>query len=128
MRAFRPWVLNQPGRILTAYAIYTPSDGSSWACPCAPPGVGYLLALVWDGEETGLPALRFLWGLLGALTVPLIFLSASRSFGFRVGLAAGLLTAGSTGMMILSSSLNNEVPYLLLVVAAFTLCGTCQQL
>ncbi len=29
MRAFRPWVLNQPGRILTAYAIYTPSDGSS---------------------------------------------------------------------------------------------------
>ena len=23
------WVLNQPGRILTAYAIYTPSDGSS---------------------------------------------------------------------------------------------------
>ena len=31
MRAFRPWVLNQPGRILTAYAIYTPSDGSSHA-------------------------------------------------------------------------------------------------
>ena len=30
MRAFRPWVLNQPGRILTAYAIYTPSDGSSF--------------------------------------------------------------------------------------------------
>ena len=29
LRAFRPWVLNQPGRILTAYAIYTPSDGSS---------------------------------------------------------------------------------------------------
>ena len=31
LRAFRPWVLNQPGRILTAYAIYTPSDGSSKA-------------------------------------------------------------------------------------------------
>ena len=29
LRAFRPWVFNQPGRILTAYAIYTPSDGSS---------------------------------------------------------------------------------------------------
>ena len=86
-----------------------------------PPGVGYLLALVWNGEETGFPALRFLWCLLGAVTIPLIFISVSRSFGFRVGLAAGLLTAGSTGLMILSSSLNNGVPYLLLVVAAFTL-------
>ena len=38
-----------------------------------------------------------------------------------MGLAAGLLTAGSTGLMILSSSLNNEVPYLLLVAGAFTL-------
>ena len=118
------------------YPAYYKGDAPSWLAyaralqesqvfelglPLRPPGVGYLLALVWDGEETGLPALRFLWCLLGALTVPLIFLSASRSFGFRVGLAAGLLTAGSTGMMILSSSLNNEVPYLLLVVAAFTL-------
>ena len=89
--------------------------------PLRPPGVGYLLALVWNGEETGFPALRFLWCLLGAVTIPLIFISVSRSFGFRVGLAAGLLTAGSTGLMILSSSLNNGVPYLLLVVAAFTL-------
>ncbi len=35
LRAFRPWVLNQPGRILTAYAIYTPSDGSSNVYPQA---------------------------------------------------------------------------------------------
>ena len=89
--------------------------------PLRPPGVGYLVALLWSGEESGFSALRFLWGLLGAVTVSLTFLSVSRSFGVKVGLAAGLLTAGSTGLMILSSSPNNEVPYLLLVILGFTL-------
>ena len=124
------------------YPAYYKGDAPSWLAyasalqesrlfelglPLRPPGVGHLLALVWNGEETGLPALRFLWCLLGALTVPLIFLSVSRSFGFRVGVVAGLLTAGSTGLMILSSSLNNEVPYLLLLVLGFTLWESLRQ-
>jgi hypothetical protein len=89
--------------------------------PLRPPGAGYLVAWLWSGRPSGLPWLRFLWCLMGAAVVPLVYLAARSAFGFRKALLAGLLTAASTGLLVLSTSLNNETPYLLLVAAVLAL-------
>jgi hypothetical protein len=88
--------------------------------PLRPPGVAYLLALLWDGQDSGIGFLRLTWALLGSAVVALFFLAVLRSFGIRVAAIAALLASASTGLIILSTSLNNEIPYLLLVMAAFT--------
>jgi len=85
--------------------------------PLRPPGMAYLVALLWDGGESGIALLRLTWCVFGAAAVLLIYLAVLRSFGFRLALATGLLASCSTGLMVLSSSLNNETPYLLLVAA-----------
>ncbi len=89
--------------------------------PLRPPAAGYLMAWAWDGTAGGVATLRLLWCLLGALTVPLIYAAVRRSFGLRTAVSAGLIAAASTGLMLLSTSLNNETPYLLLVAATFYL-------
>jgi len=89
--------------------------------PLRPPGVAYLIALVWSGQEAGLPLLKLAWSVFGAGTVALFFLAVFRSFNYRVAVVAALAAAASTGLIILSTSLNNETPYLLLVIASFTL-------
>ncbi len=89
--------------------------------PLRPPAAGYLMALLWNGREDGIARLRLIWCLLGALIVPLIYGAARRSFGHQTAMITGLLAAGSTGLMLLSTSLNNETPYLLLVAATFYL-------
>ena len=89
--------------------------------PVRPPGAAYLIAALWDGEPAGVFGLKLVWCLLGALTVALVYLAVRRSFGAGRALAVGVLTAGSTGLMILTTSLNNEAPYLLLVAATLAL-------
>jgi hypothetical protein len=82
--------------------------------PLRPPATAYLIAGVSEGgiDVTGL---RFFWCLLGATTVLILYLAALRSFGLPVAVGVGLWTAASSGLLMLSSSLNNETPYLLLV-------------
>jgi hypothetical protein len=89
--------------------------------PLHPPGMGYLVALLWDGTAQGIVRLRAIWCGLGALGVLALFAAAHRAFGLRVAIAAALLGALSTGMIVLSSSLNNEAPYLVLVLASIAL-------
>ena len=89
--------------------------------PLRPPGVAYLVAFLWNGQENGLLSLKLIWSFFGAATVALFFLAVLRSFDLRVAVIAALLASASTGLLILSTSLNNETPYLLLVMASFTL-------
>jgi hypothetical protein len=89
--------------------------------PLRPPGAAYLMAMLWDGEESSIPWLKAIWCLMGAVTVLLIYLTLARSFSLTVALCCGALAAASTGLMVLSTSLNNETPYLLLVVATLYL-------
>ncbi len=89
--------------------------------PLRPPAAGYLMALWWDGTADGVATLRLIWCLLGALAVPLFYGAARRAYGPRTAAIAGLIAAASTGLMLLSTSLNNETPYLLLVAATFYL-------
>ena len=89
--------------------------------PLRPPANAYLIALLWNGREDGILILRWVWCLMGALTVPLIYGAVRRSFDATVATTVGLLCAGSTGLMMLSTSLGNETPYLLLVAATLYL-------
>ena len=83
--------------------------------PLRPPGNGYLLAGLWDGDTGHLGRLKLLWCLLGAATASLFYAAARRSFGEWVGCLVGFGVALGHGWMVLSTSLNNETPYLLLV-------------
>ena len=88
--------------------------------PIHPPGTAYLLEWFWDGREVAIGGLRLFWALLGAGLVLLVYVAALRSFGLLVAAVAGTACAASTGLLMLSGSLDSETPYLLL--AAGTLC------
>lgn len=83
--------------------------------PLRPPGNAWILAGPGGGE---VGRAKLVWCLLGALTVLLVYRAALGAFGLGAALATGLLCAGSTALLALSASLNNETPYLLLVAAA----------
>jgi hypothetical protein len=89
--------------------------------PMRPPGVAWLVALAWNGQEDGFALLRVLWSIGGAAVVALFFVAVFRSFGLGVAAVAGGVAATSTGLMILSNSPNNEIPYLLLVMGSLSL-------
>ncbi|MEE8524485.1 MAG: hypothetical protein V3T72_11185 [Thermoanaerobaculia bacterium] len=83
--------------------------------PIRPPGNAYLLAALGvTGPET-LPRGKLVWCLLGALAVTGFFVAARAAFGLRVALIVAAWTGFSTALMGLSSSLNNETPYLALI-------------
>ena len=86
--------------------------------PIHPPGAAWLVALLWNGSPSGIPFLRFAWVVLGALVPLLVFLAAARSFPLRAAAVAGVLCAASTGLLVLSTSVNNETPYLVLVAGS----------
>jgi len=88
--------------------------------PIHPPGTAYLMAAFWDGRDPGIAGLKVFWALLGALVVLLVYVAALRSFGILVAAIAGCACAASTGLLILSGSLDGETPYL--VLAAASLC------
>lgn len=83
--------------------------------PLRPPGMAYLVAAL----GSAVASLKLLWCALGAAVVALFAGAARQSFGARVAWAAGLVGVFSTGLLALSTSLNNETPYLVLVGASF---------
>lgn len=89
--------------------------------PTKPPGTAYLFALLGTGVGTGVVFAKFVWCVMGAAAVALFYFGWRRAFGARVAGLAGLLAATGTGLLILSTSLNNETPYLLLVSLCFLL-------
>lgn len=83
--------------------------------PLRPPGNAWILA---GPGGADVAQAKWVWCLLGALTVLLVYFAVLGAFGLGAALATGLLCAGSTALLVLSTSLNNETPYLLLVAAA----------
>jgi hypothetical protein len=88
--------------------------------PIHPPGTAYLIAWLWDGADAGIGGLKIFWALLGAGVVLLVYVAALRSFGLVVAAIAATACAASTGLIVLSGSLDSEMPYLVLAVG--TLC------
>jgi hypothetical protein len=89
--------------------------------PIHPPGAAYLVSVLWHGGPSGIPFLRLAWIVLGSLVPLLVFLAADRSFGLRVATVAGCWTAISNGLLVLSTSIDNEMPYLVLAVGSIWL-------
>lgn len=89
--------------------------------PLRPPGAAWLIALIWDGRRESVDWLRAAWAVQGALVPPLLFLALRRTFPPFVAWVAGALAAVSSGLILLSSSLGNETPYLLLVLLTLAL-------
>lgn len=89
--------------------------------PMHPPGTAYLVAILWDGTAAALPRLRLAWSVLGALTVVAVWVAARRVAGEGAAAIATAFTACSTALVVLSSSIDAEAPYLLLVLAALRL-------
>ena len=96
------------------------SESYDFGLPLRPPGVAYLVASIWNGQQSGSLFLRLIWCLMGAVTAVLFFYAVIQSFGLRVATVAAFVAAASTAMIILSTSPNNETPYLLLVIASLT--------
>ncbi|HEV8611209.1 MAG TPA: glycosyltransferase family 39 protein [Thermoanaerobaculia bacterium] len=94
--------------------------GSSFelGLPIHPPGAAYLVSLLWNGRPSGVDFVRFAWVLMGALVPLLTFLALERSFGVRVATVAGTWAALSSGLLVLSTSINNETPYLVLAIGS----------
>lgn len=124
------------------YSAYYKGDAAIWLAyaqaleagqpfelglPLRPPAAGYLISWLWNGEAEGIATLRLYWCLFGALAVPLIYATVRRSFGALTAAITGLIAAASTGLMLLSTSLNNETPYLLLVAVTFYLWGPVRE-
>lgn len=89
--------------------------------PIHPPGTAHLIAALWNGEPARIEFVRLVWCVLGALAVTTFYLAAAGSFRPRVAFWAAIGAASSTGLMILSTSLNVETPYLLIVLITFLL-------
>lgn len=89
--------------------------------PIHPPATAWLLALVWDGQVGSLVGLRQLWVLMGALVPALVYLAARRACGSAPALTTGVLCALSSSLMLLSASIDNETPYLVLLWAGWPL-------
>ena len=89
--------------------------------PLRPPGNGYLLR--WLGVEGrhDAAAAKALWCLLGAAAVALFYRAALTAFGPAPALLAALWCAFSSALLMLSTSLNNETPYLVLMAAILLL-------
>ena len=88
--------------------------------PIHPPGTAFLVAALWSGSG-GFGVLKAVWCALGAATAALSSAAIARAFGVTVGAIAGAVMAGSSGLSMLSTSLNGETPYLALVAAGFWL-------
>ena len=86
--------------------------------PIHPPGAAYLLAVLWGGSG-GFAFAKAAWCAMGAASAGLFTSAAVRAFGVVPGAAAGVVMAASTSLLVLTTSLNGETPYLLLVAAAF---------
>lgn len=86
--------------------------------PWRPPGMTYGIAFLWDGEGATVWPVRMLFTLLGAATAPLFWLLLRRHVAAPVAWLAAVLCAVSSNLLLLSSGLHAETPYLFFVLLA----------
>ncbi len=86
--------------------------------PLRPPGMQWLVTALWDGDPATAFGLRGLFAVLGALLAPLLFLLLRHHLSAPRAALAALATAASQPLLLLSSGLHNELPYLVLLLIA----------
>lgn len=86
--------------------------------PMRPPGMQWLVSHLWNGTDPAwLPRLAF--ALLGAAIAPLVFVLLRRHLAPRAATFAAALCACATNLMLLSSGLHSELPYLALLLVSW---------
>ena len=80
--------------------------------PLRPPGMIQGLAWLWNGEGATVGPVRLLFVVLGAAVAPLLWLLLRPLAPAPVAWLAALLCAASTNLLLLSSGLHVETPYL----------------
>ena len=89
--------------------------------PLRPPGNAYLLRWLGVDGRPDAAAAKPLWCLLGAAAVALFYRAALAGFGSGAALLTALWCVFSNALLMLSTSLNNETPYLVLMGAILLL-------
>lgn len=89
--------------------------------PLRPPATAYLMALFWDGRLQTIDVMRVAWIVQGALVPALMFPVLRRAFSPLVAWLAAAGAAASTALILLSTSLNNETPSLVLTLLSLLL-------
>ena len=84
--------------------------------PWRPPGMTWGIASLWDGEGATLWPVRTAFIVLGAMIAPMVWWLLRRRVGSDTAFLCALLCAASSNLMLLSSGLHAETPYLLLVL------------
>ncbi|MBL8751876.1 MAG: hypothetical protein JNK15_01140 [Planctomycetes bacterium] len=91
-------------------------DDFEFQVPYRPPGMTYGLAFLWDGEGATVWPVRLLFAALGALTPVLLVLLLRRHVPPMVAWGTGLVCACASNLLLASSGLHVETPYLVLVL------------
>lgn len=84
--------------------------------PLRPPAMHWLVSSLWDGDPATAWRMRLLFCGLGALLAPLLYLLLRTHLPPPCAALAGVLTAASHPLLLLSSGLHSELPYLVLVL------------
>ncbi len=85
--------------------------------PLRPPGMQWLVAALWHGSGPAwLPRLVFV--LLGAAIAPLVWQLLRGHLTERAAFGAAVICAAATNLILLSSGLHVELPYLVLVLVS----------
>lgn len=92
-----------------AHGVQDPETTLPWR----PPGMPWFVSLLTNGDGGSLRAVRFLFVAFGASIPPVVWLLLRRAVAPRTALVAAVLCAVSTNLMLLSSGLHVETPYLL---------------
>lgn len=84
--------------------------------PWRPPGMTYGIAFLWDGEGATVAPVRFAFTAMGAAMAPLLWLLLRRHVAAPVAWFTAGVCAASSNLMLLSSGLHNDTPYLFFVL------------
>jgi len=93
------------------------SDGRD-VLPLRPPGMPWLIALLWDGEGASAFGVRWLFAILGALVAPLLWLGLRRRLDPVIAFTAALFTAAASNLLLLASGPHVETLYLTVVLGS----------
>ncbi|MFY9341964.1 MAG: hypothetical protein WAT39_05725 [Planctomycetota bacterium] len=86
--------------------------------PLRPPGMQWLVTLLWDGNPAHALPLRILFAVLGASVAPLIWLLLRRAVAANTALLTAGLCATAGNLLLLGSGVHVELVYLVGVLVA----------
>lgn len=89
--------------------------------PWRPPGMVWLVSLLWNGDAATAGLVRWTLLVLGATVAPLLWLWLRRHVAPHLALVAGCITAAASNLLLLGSGVHTEIVYLVGVLLGLLL-------